>query len=453
MTDDAIIAAYRAKTPGSAALAAEARGLFPSGVTHDSRHLAPHGLYVERAAGARKWDVDGNGYVDFFGGHGALLLGHAHGGVTRAVTEALAQGSHFAAGHSHEVAWGRLVQQLVPSAERVRFTASGTEATHMALRLARAHTGRRKVLRFLGHFHGWHNDMTAGYNAHFDGTAPVGVPPESAASIVLAEAGDAARVREILEADRDIAAVILEPLGAATGRVPVDGGFLAALRELCDRQGALLIFDEVITGFRVAPGGVQAACGVTPDLTCLAKILAGGLPGGAVAGRKDLLDWLDYEASAKAGREKVYHPGTFNANPVTAAAGAACLAVVAEGEATAQAAATAEQLRRGLNEILMQLQVPWAAYGESSLFHLFLNPEGRRIRPDGFDPRGFGRAELSSSGGALGHRLRLAALVQGIDLSPWPGGFLSAAHGDAEVQDTLEGFREALLMLRAEGLV
>ena len=160
-TNSAIIAGYRARTAGSAALAQEAASLLPSGIAHDSRYVDPYGVYIERAQGPHKWDVDGNRYIDYFGGHGALILGHCHPEVTRAVTDALSRGTQFGASHGLEIAWARAIMRLVPSVERVRFTSSGTEATLMALRLARAHTGRARVMRFKGHFHGWHDHMTS----------------------------------------------------------------------------------------------------------------------------------------------------------------------------------------------------------------------------------------------------------------------------------------------------
>ena len=174
-TNSPVIAAYRAATPGSAANALRAAELFPSGITHDSRYIEPYGLYITRAQGPRKWDVDGRCYVDYFGGHGALLLGHNHPKVLAAIHAALDRGTHFGACHELEVRWAQLVCQMVPSAECVRFTSSGTEATLMALRLARAYTGRSKLLRFRGHFHGWHDHMTSGHTTHFDGTATSGV--------------------------------------------------------------------------------------------------------------------------------------------------------------------------------------------------------------------------------------------------------------------------------------
>ena len=193
-TNSRIVAAYKARTPHSGALAMEAAGLLPSGIAHDGRHIDPYGIYVEHAAGPRKWDVDGNEYVDYFGGHGALLLGHNHPAVTKAVQGALAQGTHFGANHPAEIAWAGAIKRLVPSVERVRFTSSGTEATLMAVRLARAFTGRPVIVRFRGHFHGWHDHMTSGYSTHFDGTPTAGVVQGVADNVRLIDADEAVRI-------------------------------------------------------------------------------------------------------------------------------------------------------------------------------------------------------------------------------------------------------------------
>ena len=275
--------------------------MLPSGITHDGRHLEPYGVYIERGEGPYKWDVDGNRYIDYYGGHGALLLGHNHPVVAAAVRSALERGTHFGASHALEVRWAEAIRGLMPSAERIRFTSSGTEATLMAVRLARSFTGRRKILRIRTHFHGWHDHMTSGYQSHFDGTPTVGVLPAVAEQVVLADPNDVDGLRRVLAADREIAAAIVEPTGGSFGMVPLAPSFLMALRELTAAHGALLIFDEVVTGFRVAPGGAQGHFGITPDLTTLAKIVAGGMPGGAVAGRADVLAALDFAASAAAG--------------------------------------------------------------------------------------------------------------------------------------------------------
>ena len=446
-----IEAAYRDKTPGSARLAAQARELFPSGVTHDGRYLQPYGIYVERAEGAYKWDVDGNHYIDYYGGHGALLLGHNHPRVAAAVRHALARGTHFGANHALEVRWAETVRRLIPSAERVRFTSSGTEATHMAVRLARAVTGRRKILRFRTHFHGWHDHMTAGYVSHFDGAPTSGVLSGVADQVVLIDPNDLDALRGALAQDDDIALAIVEPTGGSFGMTPLRPEFLATLRELTAAHGVLLAFDEVVTGFRVAPVGAQGHFGIAPDLTTLAKILAGGLPGGALVGRADVLDRLDFEATAGRGLEKVQHPGTFNANPISAAAGIAALEQIETTDACARANAIGEKLRHGLNEALEAEGVPWAAYGTFSGVHIFTNPERRRLRPGDFDPLAVPYRELKTRQGNITHRLRLAMLLHGVDLTSWPGALVSAGLSEADVADTIEAFRESLRLLKREG--
>ena len=452
ITNSPIDAAYRAKTPGSAADAAKAESLFPSGITHDSRYIEPYGLYITRAQGPRKWDVDGRCYVDYFGGHGALLLGHCHPKIVEAVQRQIERGTHFGASHETEIAWAEWILRLVPSAERVRFTSSGTEATLMALRLARAFTGKAKIIRFKHHFHGWHDHMTSGFASHFDGSPTTGVLPGVAESVLLAEQNDVAGLARLLAEHDDVAAAILEPTGAHGARLPIDPPFLSALRELTRRHGVLLIFDEVVTGFRVAPGGAQAHYGVVPDLTTLAKIMAGGLPGGAVAGRKDILDLLDFQVAGATNREKIAHPGTFNANPLSAAAGVAALEIVGTTDACARANRYGEELRRRLNEVFEDERVPWAAYGTFSMFHLFTNPDHVTITPTRFDPLAQPAESLAGNRqAAIVHKLRLAMMLNGVDLSGSPGGLASATHGEPELEDTVKALQSAIRLLRQEG--
>lgn len=451
LSNSPIEAAFRERTPGSAELAAEARTHFPSGITHDGRHLKPYGVYVEKAIGPRKWDVDGHEYVDYYGGHGALLLGHAHPEVTRATAEALASGTQFGSSNRLELAWAAAVKRLVPSVERLRFTSSGTEATLMALRLARDFTGKPKILRFRTHFHGWHDHMTHGVASHFDGAAAPGVLAGVAENAVLADPNDLAGLRALLDAHDDIAAAIVEPIGGSTGFTPLAPDFLRALRDETAKRGVLLILDEVVTGFRVAPGGAQSVFGIVPDLTAFAKILAGGMPGGAVGGRKDILDGLDFDVAETRKRDKIGHPGTFNANPVSAAAGAAALRILAETGACERASATAVALREGLNAVLKDQRVPWAYYGEFSLFHLFVQADRPVVDPFTFDPLALPATAMKDRPKELVRRLRLAMLVNGIDLNPGCGGLLSATHGPAEVDATVAAFAESLAMLRRAG--
>jgi glutamate-1-semialdehyde 2,1-aminomutase len=452
-TNSPIIAAYRAATPGSAARAQQAAQLFPSGITHDSRYIEPYGIYIARAAGPRKWDVDGRCYVDYFGGHGAMLLGHCHPQVMAAVHAQLDRGTHYGACHALEIEWAERVVALVPSAERVRFTSSGTEATLMAVRLARAFTGRPKLIRFNHHFHGWHDHMTSGHTNHFDGTATTGVLDAVAGNVLLCDHNDEAALARLLEQHQgEIAAAIIEPTGANGGKLPTDPDFLRALRRLTAEHGVLLIFDEVVTGFRVSPGGAQAEYGICPDLTTLAKILAGGLPGGAVAGRKDILDLLDFQVTRGANKEKIAHPGTFNANPLSAAAGIAALKLVGETDACARANRYTDELRRRLNETFEEERVAWAAYGTFSMLELFTNPDHIAITPTRFDPLQLPAASLKGDRNAgVVHKLRLGMMLHGVDLSSHPGGVVSATHGEAELADTVAAMRNTVRMLKAEG--
>src|SRR5262245_10598582 len=327
-TNSRIEAEYRARTPLSAQLYAQACKVLPAGLTHDSRTLLPYPIYAVRATGPRKWDVDGNEYVDYFGGHGALLLGHGHPAVLEAIARQAPLGTHWGASHELEVRWAELVHRLVPCAEMVRFTASGTEASHLALRLARAFTGRPKVIRFVGHVHGWHDGVAPGGMSHFDGGVPAGIPEGLAAETILLPADDISNVARTLTTRGDVAAVVLEPSGASWGQVPLPHGFLAELRRLPEQHRTILLLDGVIPGFRWSRGGAQARYCITPDICILAKILAGGLPGGAVAGRADIMGQIDPAVAKAAGREKIGHQGTFNANPLSAAAAVATLSLI-----------------------------------------------------------------------------------------------------------------------------
>jgi glutamate-1-semialdehyde 2,1-aminomutase len=451
LSNSAIIAAYRAKTPASAEWAERARESFPSGITHDSRHLSPYGLYITRAQGSHKWDADGNEYVDYFGGHGALILGHNHPRVLAAMQEALADGTHFGASHPREVTWAEKIRSMVPCAERVRFTSSGTEATMMALRLARAFTGRDTVIRFRTHFHGWNDHMASGQANHMDGTPTPGVVAGITQATTLVDPNDRAGVEKAF-AEHSIASVILEPTGSSTGMVPIAPGFLEFLREQCDRHGAVLIFDEVVTGFRVAPGGAQEWAGVTPDLGTFAKIIAGGLPGGAICGKEAILELLDFEKATAKGFEKIGHQGTYNANPVSAAAGLAALEIIASENVCARANAYGDALRAELNQVLREEEVPWAAYGQHSAFHIFTNPKARPdVSPDRFDPLATPYEELKANAPGASQKLRLAMILNGVDITGWPGGTISAVHTDQDRAKTVDAFRKSIRMMKAEG--
>ena len=439
--------------PTSQRLHQRAVHLFPDGVTHDIRYFTPFPLYVERAQGARKWDVDGNEIIDFVMGHGALLLGHNHPQVLEAATEQLQRGTHYGASHQGELEWAERVQRLIPSAEVVRFTSAGTEATMMAIRLARAFTGRKTLVRFAAHFHGW-NDNVVGVPDR-EGVHPhaFGVPDETLANVVVIPQNDAELLRQTLR-EEEVAAVILEPTGASWGAVPLAPEMLPLLRETTREAGALLIFDEVVTGFRVSPGGVQATSGVMPDLTTLAKILAGGFPGGAVAGRREVVSLIEFGAGGRRDfTERVPHPGTFNANPLSAAAGSAALDVVATGEPHRHAHALNQTIVRRLNDLIRSEGVAGCAYGHASMFHLILGADCPSPSDDfAWDWQGRPGQRVPRMSGEATWSLRRGMLNEGIDLMG-TGGMVSAVHTEADAEHTAEAFARTIRLMKEEGVL
>jgi glutamate-1-semialdehyde 2,1-aminomutase len=439
---------YAAAFERSGELHQKARDVFPDGVTHDLRRMEPFPVYVARAAGARKWTVEGRELIDYWSGHGAILLGHSHPAVVEAVQRQMGLATHPGACHEKEIEWGSWVQRLVPSAERIRFVSSGTEATLMALRLARIATGRPRVLKFQGHFHGWHDALIVAADAPYDGSGVPGIPGEVAAQTVVVPPGDLDAVDRALRDDPTIGCAILEPTGGHWGQVPLRGPFLHGLRDVTARHGRLLIFDEVITGFRVSPGGAQGHYGVRPDLTTLAKIVAGGLPGGCVAGRADLLGYIE----ARPGRPKMRHPGTFNANPLSAAAGVATLELVASGEPCRKASAAAALLRGRLNDLFARQGEPWVAYGEFSAFKLLSGYQGPAPQGEDFIPYGGSWQRLDvPADRRLQYAFRQGMLLHGVDL-PGLGGMTTAAHTEADVEQTVAAVAGTLDLLRQEAL-
>jgi len=444
---------YIAKHPRSRALYEAARSCIPSGITHDQRFLFPFPIYVERAAGSRKWDVDGNEYVDYWMGHGALLLGHSHPAIVAAITEQIPRMTHPGACTELEVTWAQLVQKLIPSAERVRFTMSGTEATLLALRVARAYTGRSKVLRFRGHFHGWHDYMMVGYLPPYDLPASAGVPSALNGTMLQAECNNLEQVEQILKSDPDVAAVILEPAGGRNGAVPTKPGFLQGLRELTRQRGVVLIFDEVISGFRHAPGGAQQRYGVTPDLTTLGKIVAGGLPGGALVGKGEVMAALELREDDPEWnrRRHVLHQGTYNANPLSAVAGITLLRLVADGQAQARAEEITRMLVQGMNEVIQKHGLPGCAYYGASVWHI-LPQVACPYRDDcnridcRMDPE-----TLLQGMGKLAGPFRRSMFNYGVDTRP--SGWVSAVHTEEDVALTIRAVDATLGRMKAEGML
>ena len=441
---------YDQKFAKSRQLYQEASKVFPSGFTHDARRLSPFPVYMARAEGSKKWDVDGNEIVDYVMGHGALMLGHKHPDVMAAAEAQLSEGTHFGAPQEHEVEWGRMVLQLIPSAQKVKFTSSGTEATMMAMRLARAYTGKTKIIKFMGHFHGWQDYATVAVSPPFDVPSSAGIPAETRSTIYAAPPSDIEAVKSFI-AKGDVAAVILEPTGASMGTEPTKPGFLEALRDVTAKSGVVLIFDEVVTGFRCSPGGAQAAYNVIPDLTTLAKILAGGFPGGAVAGKYEIMQLLEFrdEPGWNRGR-RIAHPGTFNANPLSSAAGAACLKAIATGKAHANADKLATELRNGMNEILAKRNAPGCVYGDFSFFHVLVSKGAPSLKEVYALSGAEAATKLMINMGAFGNEMKKAFLVHGLDLLGHIG-LVSGAHTERDVEYTLKAFDEIIARFQKEG--
>jgi glutamate-1-semialdehyde 2,1-aminomutase len=421
-------------TARSHELMARARELFPGGVSSPVRAFGGVGgepFVVERGSGARIWDVDGNEYIDYVLSWGPLVLGHAEPSVLDALREVMERGTSFGIPTGLEIALAEMVQARMPHVEMLRFVSSGTEATMSALRVARAATGRDLLLKFDGCYHG-HGDsflVRAG-----SGVATLGLPnspgvPDALAALTLtAQFNDVQGVEEILRRHPEqVAAIIVEPVIGNAGFIRPDPAFLPALRRLADEHGALLIFDEVMTGFRVAFGGATELSGVRPDLVTLGKVIGGGVPVAAYGGRRDLM-------SRVAPSGPVYQAGTLSGNPLAMAAGMATLRGLTPVVHDAIAART-RALVEGLRGIAARRGVPFTADSAGSMFGFFFREEPVRSFTD-----------AKTADVALFRRFFHAALDRGVYLAPSPfeAGFVSAAHGDAEIALTLERLDAAL---------
>jgi glutamate-1-semialdehyde 2,1-aminomutase len=416
------------------ALFERAQQSIPGGVNSPVRAFRAVGgtpPFFERASGAYLWDVEGRRYVDYVGSWGPMVAGHTHPRVVEAVQAAASSALSFGAPTAAEVEMAELLCRLVPSLERVRLVSSGTEATMTAIRLARGHTGRSVIVKFEGCYHG-HADallVKAGSGAlTFGNPSSAGVPADTARHTVVLDYNDAAQAKALFDArGAEIAGVIVEPVAGNMNLVLPAPGFLETLREQCTRHGAVLILDEVMTGFRVALGGAQARFGIRPDLTTLGKVIGGGLPVAAVGGRRDIMERI-------APLGPVYQAGTLSGNPIAVAAGLATLKLVDTPDFQPRIEATTRSLVEGLAAEAKRAGVAFSAQAIGSMFGLYF----RAAPPASF-------AEVMQCDAQRFNRFFQAMLAQGVYLAPsaYEAGFVSAAHTPADVEATLAAARAA----------
>ena len=422
------------KSARSQTLFKEAQQLIPGGVNSPVRAFGSVGgqpVFMDRAAGATLTDVDGNRMIDFVGSWGPMILGHAHQSVTQAIQDAAAKGTSFGAPTEAENRLARLIVDRIPSIEQVRMVSSGTEATMSAVRLARGFTGRSKIIKFEGCYHG-HGDsflIKAGSGALTTGVpSSQGVPPAIAELTLVARFNDLDSVADLFSSQgSDIGTVIVEPVAGNMGCIPPAPGFLDGLRQLCTQHGAVLIFDEVMTGFRVHPQGAQGLYGVTPDLTTLGKIIGGGLPVGAYGGRREIMEQV-------APLGPVYQAGTLSGNPLAMAAGIATLERCDEGLYTALEE-QGQRLEGRIREVIQKHGAALTMNRVGSMFTLFFSPTPVEGYADVMD------CDTDAFG-----RFFHFALERGVYLPPsqFEAAFISAAHTDDDL-DSLAAVLEASL--------
>lgn len=412
-----------------------AKSYIPGGVNSPARSWGAVGgdpIFISRGLGSRVWDADGNEYTDYVGSWGPLVLGHSHPEVVKAIKDTVDWGTSFGAPTEIENTLARMIVDAVPSIDLVRFVSSGTEATMSALRLARAFTGRDKIIKFQGGYHGHADALLV---AAGSGATAHGVPDSAGVTASFARDTLIARYNDLDSVDAhfhefpdDIACVIVEPVAGNMGLVPPLPGFLEGLRQATEEHGALLVFDEVITGFRVAYGGAQSLYGVTPDVTCLGKIIGGGMPVGAYGGRRDIMETVSPLGP-------MYQAGTLSGNPVAMAAGAKTLTLLSRGGTYEQLEAKGNKLATGLRRVFAEAETPLTVNRVGSAMTLFFNP-GEVI----------GWSTVAESDREGYARFFHAMLDEGVYLppSPFEAMFVSLAHSDDDINATVKAADRAL---------
>ncbi len=415
-----MLESYISRTQKSRTLYERAKNVLPAGVSYGIRFFEPYPFYTARAEGSKLYDVDGNEYIDFWMGHGTHILGHSPSVVVEAVKRQIGNGTHYGTSHELEVALAEQVVKMVPSAEMVRFTNSGTEANMYAIRLARAYTGRSKIIKFEGGWHGGYDALHVGVKYPFDIPESAGLMAGATQNTMLAVFNNLEDV-EVKTRKEPVAAIIVEPVLGAGGCIPAEKEFLRGLREICGEKGILLIYDEVITGFRLAPGGAQQYYGVFPDITVFGKILGGGFPVGAFCGRREIMERLNplmYERPNYS-----FHGGTFCANPITSAAGLATLKVLEDGKIISKLNGVGEKVRKTLKEIFEARGINAQVTGVGSIFSTHFTKKAVKNARDAFEAD---RKRLTE--------YHINLIAKGVFFLPTHFGSISAAHTDADIE-------------------
>lgn len=427
---------------GSERFHESATDVFPGGVSHNIRYHEPHPLYVESASGATIRDVDGNEYVDYWMNHQTSVLGHAYPDVVEAVRDQSTDGLHYGIPNERGLEFGKRILEAFPAAEQLRFTSSGTEATMYAVRIARATTGKDHILKAQGGWHGGNTDLSKGVHSPFEESTTNGLPPGVEEHVHAFPVNDEAAVTHLLDT-YDVGGIIVEPMLLAGGGVECDPSFLEFLREETAARDARLIFDEVVTGFRVSPGSYQARVGVEPDLTTFGKVAGGGLPIGGLAGKAEFFEatkprGVPPEDAVLAGG------GTFTMNPMTATAGLATLDVIESEPVYEYTESQAERVRTGLAEIFDDLGIEAEVLGTSSLFCPHFHPE-EPLTHVGAVETGTDRAALVEFHDRL--------IDRGHYHLPGHMGSISYATTEAQIDDLLASSREVARELQTETIL
>ena len=414
---------YVSKTSKSKALYERARKVLPAGVSYGIRYFEPYPFYTAKAKGSKLYDVDGNEYVDFWLGHTALILGHNPSAVVEAVKRQLENGTHYGTCHELEIVLAEQVAKMVSGAEMVRFSNSGTEANMYVTRLARACSGRSKIAKFEGGWHGGYDALHVGVKYPFDIPESAGLTSGALQDTIVLPFNDLEGVKERLK-NEEVASIVIEPVLGAGGGIPAEKEFVKGLREFCDEKGILLIFDEVITGFRLAPGGAQEYYGVTPDITVFGKVLGGGFPIGAFCGPRKIMERLDARVYERP--HYSFHGGTFTANPITMTAGLATLKILEDGRLINKLNRLGDKIREELREIFEAHDVDVQVTGASSLFNTHFTKNEVK------DANAVFRADRKK---LVEYNLRL--IENCVFLLPTHTGALSTAHSKADVEKLL----------------